>query len=76
MGDGLHILVQRRTKKPLAVVLSGVARESRGRDSGGDLTNVQYKPTWNYHNESSLYKEYILIKKLMKESASFAIVKE
>jgi hypothetical protein len=24
-----------------------------GRDGGGDLANVQYKPTWNCHNESS-----------------------
>jgi hypothetical protein len=29
---------------------------------GVDLNNVQYKPIWNCHNESSLYKEYILIK--------------
>jgi hypothetical protein len=31
----------------------------------GDLTNVQYKPIQNCHNESPLYNEYILIK--MKE---------
>jgi hypothetical protein len=36
-----------------------------GRDSGGDLTNVQYKPIWNCHKESPLYNEHILIKKLM-----------
>jgi hypothetical protein len=29
----------------------------------GDLTNVQYKPIWNSHNDSPLYNEYILIKK-------------
>jgi hypothetical protein len=34
----------------------------RGRDSRGDLTNVQYKPTWNCHNESPLYNEHTLIK--------------
>jgi hypothetical protein len=37
----------------------------RRRDSGGDLTNVQYKPVWNCHNEYPLYNKYILIKKLM-----------
>jgi hypothetical protein len=31
MVDGLHIL---RTKKPLAIALSGVGRGSKGRDSG------------------------------------------
>jgi hypothetical protein len=29
------------------------------------LTNVQHRPTWNCHNESLVYNEYILIKKLM-----------
>jgi hypothetical protein len=57
MVDGFHILIQNRTKKPLAIVLSGAGRELRGRElrglnSGGDLTNVQYKPVWNCHNES------------------------
>jgi hypothetical protein len=36
--------------------------ESRGLDSGGDLTNIQCKCIWNCHNESLLYNEYILIK--------------
>jgi hypothetical protein len=44
MVDGLHILIQNRTKKPLAIGLSGVGNESRGRDIGGDLTNLQHKP--------------------------------
>jgi hypothetical protein len=35
----------------------------RGRDGGSDLTNAQYKPIWNCHNDSPLYNEYILIKK-------------
>jgi hypothetical protein len=53
MVDGLHIFTQNRTKKPLAIVLSRVGRESRGRDSEwGDLTNVQYKPIWNCQIES------------------------
>jgi hypothetical protein len=34
-----------------------------GRHSGGDLTNVQYKPIWDHHNESPLEKESIIIKK-------------
>jgi hypothetical protein len=63
MVNGLHILIRNKTKKPLAIALSGVGRRLRGRDSGGDRTNVQYKPIWNCHNESPLYNEYILIKK-------------
>jgi hypothetical protein len=39
--DGLHIHIQNRTRKPLAIALSGVGRESRGEDGGGDLTKVQ-----------------------------------
>jgi hypothetical protein len=34
-----------------------------GKDGGGDLTNAQYKPIWNWHYESSLYNEYILVEK-------------
>jgi hypothetical protein len=49
MVDGLHI--RNRTKKPLAVALSGTGRGFRGRYSGGELINVQYKPIWNCHNE-------------------------
>jgi hypothetical protein len=42
-----------------------VGREGlRGRDGGGDLTSVQYKPIWNGHKESSLYSEHILITKI------------
>jgi hypothetical protein len=36
--------------------------ESRGREGGGNLTNVLYKPIWNCYNESPLYNEYILVK--------------
>jgi hypothetical protein len=38
------ILIKNRTKKHFAIVLSGTGRGARGRDSGGDFTNVQYKP--------------------------------
>jgi hypothetical protein len=62
MTDGLHIPIQSRTKKPLAIVLNGVGRRSRGRNDGGDATNIQYKPNLNCHYESSLYNNYILIK--------------
>jgi hypothetical protein len=34
----------------------------RGRDFGGNVTNVQYKSNQNCHYESSPYNEYILIK--------------
>jgi hypothetical protein len=67
MVDGLHILIQNRSKKPLAVALSGAGRWLRGRDGGGDLTNVQYKPIQNCHYESPLYNEYIIIKNFLKE---------
>jgi hypothetical protein len=40
MVDGLHIFIQNRIKKPLAIALSGAGRGLRGRDDGGDLTNV------------------------------------
>jgi hypothetical protein len=46
MVDGLHILLQNRTKKPLAIVLSGPGKESKERGGGGDLINVQCKPIW------------------------------
>jgi hypothetical protein len=62
MVYGLHTLTQNRTKELLVIVLSRACRESRGRDSGGDLTNVQYKPTLNCHNEPYLYNKYIFIK--------------
>jgi hypothetical protein len=41
-----------RTKKSLVTALSGAGRRWRGREGGSDLTNVQNKPIWNYHNES------------------------
>jgi hypothetical protein len=62
MVDGVHIIIQNRSKKPLAIALSGARRKSRERDSGDDLINVQYKPIWNCHNESPPYSEHILIK--------------
>jgi hypothetical protein len=40
MVDGLHIFIRNRTKKPLAIALSGTGRGLRERDGGGDLTNV------------------------------------
>jgi hypothetical protein len=43
--------------------LVGVGRGIRGRDSGGNVNNVQYKSGWNCHFKSPLlYNEYILIK--------------
>jgi hypothetical protein len=67
MIDGLHIFIENRTKKPLAIVLSGTGRGLRGRHSESNLTSVQYKPIWNCHNDSPLYNEYILIKKFTKK---------
>jgi hypothetical protein len=37
-----------------------------GGDDGRNLTNVQYKPIWYYHNEFPLYNKYILIKFFLK----------
>jgi hypothetical protein len=54
--------IQNRTNKHLVIVLSGAVRGSRERDRGDDLTNVQYKPIWNCHNEFPPYNDYILIK--------------
>jgi hypothetical protein len=48
--------------KPLAIALNGVGRSWEGIDGGSNLTNMQYKATWNYHKESPVYNEYILIK--------------
>jgi hypothetical protein len=52
MVDRHHILIGNRTMKPLAIALSGAGERLMERDSGGDLTNVQYKPIQNCHNES------------------------
>jgi hypothetical protein len=51
-ADRVRSTYTTRAKKPLAIALSGAGRRSRGRDDGGDLTNVQHKPVWNCHNES------------------------
>jgi hypothetical protein len=69
MVDVLHILIQSRTKNPLAIALREKGRGLKGRGSGGDLTNVKYKPIWNCHNESPMYNKYTLIKKLMNKKS-------
>jgi hypothetical protein len=61
MVDGLHIFIWNRTKKPLAITLSGASRELRGRDGGWDRTKAQYKPFWKCHSESPMYNKYILV---------------
>jgi hypothetical protein len=43
MVDGLDTPIRNRTKKPLAVTLSGAGRRLRGRCDGGNVTNVYYK---------------------------------
>jgi hypothetical protein len=45
-------LYETEQKKPLAVALSAAGKELRGRNNGGDVTNVQYKPNQNCHYES------------------------
>jgi hypothetical protein len=61
MVDGLHIPIWSRTKKPLAIALSGVGRGLRRRDDGGNVTNVQFKSNQNLYHDPP-YNEYILIK--------------
>jgi hypothetical protein len=53
MVFGLHILTWNRAKKPHAVALSGAGKRLKKRDDGRKVTNVQYKPNWNCHYESS-----------------------
>jgi hypothetical protein len=48
--------------RPLAIDLSEVGRGLHKGDGGVDLTNTQYKPIQNYHNESPLHNKYMLIK--------------
>jgi hypothetical protein len=43
MVDGLQIPIWNRTKKPLAIALSGVGRGLKGTDNGGNVNKVQYK---------------------------------
>jgi hypothetical protein len=52
MVDRLHIPIRNTTNKPLAIALSGAGRGLIGRDDGGDVTNIQYKPNQNCHYES------------------------
>jgi hypothetical protein len=41
MVDGLHILIQNRTMKPLVIALVGMGRWFQGvGDGGGNLTNT------------------------------------
>jgi hypothetical protein len=50
----------------VAIALSGVGKELRGRDEGGNVTNVQCKSNRNCHYESPPpNNEYILIKNLL-----------
>jgi hypothetical protein len=49
--------------KPLAIACSGVGKGLRGRDGGGDLTNVQCKSQCI----NPPFTEYILIKKIFKK---------
>jgi hypothetical protein len=51
MVDGLHIPIWNRTKKLLAFALSREGMGLRGRNNGGNITNVQYKSNWNCHYE-------------------------
>jgi hypothetical protein len=45
-----------------------------GGNGGNDLTNVQCKAIGNWHNESLLYNEHILIKVKKKENMRGSIM--
>jgi hypothetical protein len=47
----LHIHIQNKTMKPLAIALSGAGRGLQGGDGKGDLTNVHCKAIRNCQNE-------------------------
>jgi hypothetical protein len=61
MVDGLHIPIQNRIIKPLAIALSGARECWLGRYDRHNVTNVQHKSNQNCHYEFPLYNEYILI---------------
>jgi hypothetical protein len=47
MVDELCIPIWNRTKKPLAIALSGEERRLRGRNNGDNVDNAQYKSNQN-----------------------------
>jgi hypothetical protein len=51
MVDGLHIPVGNRTKKPLAIALSGAEKGLR-EEMMDNVNNVQYMSSQNCHYES------------------------
>jgi hypothetical protein len=63
MVDRLLTPTWSRTKKTLAIALSGVGK---GKDDWGNVNNVQYNSNWHCHCESPIYDEYILIKSYFK----------
>jgi hypothetical protein len=52
MVDGLPISIWNKAKKPLVIALSGAVCRLGGRDDGGNIITVQYKPNPNCHFES------------------------
>jgi hypothetical protein len=62
MVGGLHMPIWNKTKKSLAIALSGVGRWLRGQiDDGDNVTNVNDKPSELSLWIPSLYNEYIII---------------
>jgi hypothetical protein len=58
-NDGISQIFLTITK---CLIYSILQKESFGENSGNNLTNVQCKAIQNWHNESPLYNEYMLIK--------------
>jgi hypothetical protein len=57
MEDELPIPIWNRTRKPLAISISGVGRGLRGRDDRGNVNYVQNKSGQNCHYEPPWYNE-------------------
>jgi hypothetical protein len=58
MIDRLHITTWNRTKKLLAIALSGARRGLRVRDNEDNVTNVQYKSNQNCHYKLPIWQMY------------------
>jgi hypothetical protein len=52
MADGLHTPIRNRTKKPLAIALSGGGEGAEWERRWGQCNNVQCKCNQNCHYES------------------------
>jgi hypothetical protein len=59
------IYLLKRTKKPLAIALSGMGKGLRRRDDGGNVNNVLYKINQNCHYEPPPIQQIYPNKKIL-----------